>query len=142
MKKLIMLLMGLFLVVSCSSKQVEKAKISGAKMLGNGVTVFMDKVYKKKLPPSEYTSMACSVESTVMGNDVKLFIEKKLGVNQGFMSLSVGGEIAKVACGRIAQELVPSVIGKNIKKYPCFAKLASGEAGAFIEKELCNSIEF
>lgn len=141
MKKLLLLSLAMLTLYSCSSSQVNNAKIGAAKMLGDGASSFMDKQYQK-MGPSVYGDMSCAAEATKVGDAVKLFVEDKLKVNHGVMSLSVGGEVAEIACGLVASKLLPDIILKNISDYPCFAKMASDQAQGYIEKELCNSIEF
>jgi hypothetical protein len=144
MKKLCLLFTMLLLVVACSSGQKEKVIKTGAKALGDGAASFMDKTYKAKMSSSDYSELKCNEEAVAIGDKVRVMVEEKLGVPQtnGVMSLSVGGSIAKIACGQIAQKLVPDLINKNIADYPCFGKVAANEAADFVEKELCNSIEF
>lgn len=141
MRKLFMLLLAMFMLVSCSSTTVNNAKISGAKILGDGVALFVGEMYVK-IPEQSRIDLNCSEEALNMGEDVRLYVEKKLKVKTEFMSLSVGGEIVKIACGLVAVELIPEIVSKNSGNYPCFAKISTDAVKEYIQSELCNTIKF
>jgi len=142
MKKLLMCGSLLMLLTSCGSTVVNKAKIAGAETIGKALTKLVDKEYLKL--GTSYYDKSCDIEAIRLGTDATKFIKEKLKVSEpsGIMSLSVGGEIVKIACGLVASKLVPELINKNVGEYPCFGLVASNGAEAFIKDKLCNSIEF
>ena len=138
--------MTLFLF-SCSTADKHKVYSKGAELIGKAATSVADKTYKKKIDEYKYAELKCDVEAVTFGTDVKAYVEKVLKVppsepSSGMMSLSVGGSIAKVACGLVAGKLVPEVINKNLPKYQCFAVVASDGAEDFIKDKLCDEIKF
>jgi len=137
MRKLLNLIIILLFVTACSSAKVNEAKISGAKALGNGMESFLLVEYSSL--PSE---MNCSAEAAEVGVRVKIWAEEKLGVNKSVMSLSVGGSLAKMACGMIASKFIPELLDRGVDGLPCFKKKFGEYAQEYISNGLCNSIKF
>lgn len=138
--KFIYLLITALLFVSlssCSTEKVNKIKLDGAKMLGDGMTSYLMSEFRT-LP----SDMNCEAEAIETGNEVKEWAEEKMGAKTKMAALSVGGEIAKIACGMVADVFIPQLLERGISGKPCFKKKFGEYASEYIGNGLCNSIKF
>ena len=129
-----LILMVMFLFTACSSSQVNTAKLNGAKRLGDGLATFLKVEYKHF-----QASMECAAEADATGEKLEAWVADKLGASQPapFASLSAGGQLAKMACGMVAE-----FIEKEFADNKCFAQRFGEYSQDYIGDKLCNSIQF
>ncbi len=144
MKKVLLIILTLGVFASCATvkKAVNDGKIAAVEKVEVGTALFLDKEFKKM--GTDYSSLNCAVEAKKIGANAGELAADTLKPKpaNGFLGLSAGGEIARVACGMIADKFIPELIAKEAGEYVCFSKRFGDYSADYIKKELCNSIEF